>query len=108
MKNKNLNIGFFFKNLNIYKYKMTAEILSRIEKEDNETITETDVTEMDEVKKIQVKQIMSLYPKLDYLMAVMLVTTPKDILDKILKDVKPLKPEPDTSNIVKDAFYFEN
>jgi len=67
-----------------------------------------DVTEMNELQKVQVKQLLQIYPKLDYLMAVMLVTTPKEELDSILKDAKPLTPMPDTSCVIPDAFYFEN
>lgn len=65
------------------------------------------VLELTEVQKCQIKQLMELYPKLDYLMASVLVTTPSDKLDEIFKDAKVEYKQPQ-STLIKDAFHFEN
>ena len=63
--------------------------------------------EADAVEKRKIDELMRYNPKLDYLMALMLIKASDEDLEKIAKQKKE-RPVPNTSTIIEDAFYFEN
>tara|TARA_B100000965_G_scaffold403440_1_gene431511 strand:+ start:123 stop:356 length:234 start_codon:yes stop_codon:yes gene_type:complete len=60
--------------------------------------------EPDAVEKIKIEQLLEHNPRLDYLMALLLVKSSDEDLDKIIKDTTFKKSLNNTSNIIKDAF----
>ena len=60
------------------------------------------------VEKAQIDDLLRYNPKLDYLMALILVKSSDEDLKELINSKTDNRPQPMTSTIIKDAFYFDN
>ena len=58
-------------------------------------------------EKQTIDALLNYNPKLDYLMALLLVKSKEEDLQRII-ETKKSRPDPPTSTIIKDAFYIDN
>lgn len=60
------------------------------------------------VEKAQINELLRHNPRLDYLMALILVKSTDEDLKELINSKTDSRPQPMTSTIIKDAFYFDN
>ena len=60
------------------------------------------------VEKAQINELLRHNPRLDYLMALILVKSTDEELKELINSKTDSRPHPMTSTIIKDAFYFDN
>ena len=60
------------------------------------------------VEKAQISDLLRYNPKLDYLMALILVKSSDEDLKELINSKTDSRPPPMTSTIIKDAFYIDN